>query len=136
MWIVERGRKNGIQMSDTSAQQGVVTMSGESASVYLDGERRWIPTYAPGGYCWRPQLGEQVLVMKTGEQGQDSCIVATCPEGQTLAPGEVRISGGGGEIFLADGGTVSVTGTLKINGESLEQMIARMVAAVMPSEGG
>ena len=39
---------------ESPAQVGVVTLEGDPAAVYQSGERRDLPVFAPGGYCWCP----------------------------------------------------------------------------------
>ena len=41
------------------ALTGVVTVSGDPAGVWLEGERRGVAVYAPGGYQWVPGRGGQ-----------------------------------------------------------------------------
>ena len=38
---------------EPEAETGTVTLSGESTAVYVQGERRQLPVYGPGGCCWR-----------------------------------------------------------------------------------
>ena len=64
MWISEQGRRRAEP--DGTALVGRVTLPGDPAGVYLAGERRELPVFGPGGYVWRPEEGEQVLVLKTG----------------------------------------------------------------------
>ena len=64
MWISEQGRRR--TEPDGTALVGRVTLPGDPAGVYLAGERRELPVFGPGGYVWRPEEGEQVLVLKTG----------------------------------------------------------------------
>lgn len=99
-----------------AALTGPVTLPGEEAGAWLEGERRGLTVYAPGGYHWVPRLGEQVLVLKAGESGEQPCAVGVYAGGQSLQPGEVLITAGAASIKLELDGTVNVTGTLKING--------------------
>ena len=61
MWISEQGRRRAEP--DGTALVGRVTLPGDPAGVYLAGERRELPVFGPGGYVWRPEEGEQVLVL-------------------------------------------------------------------------
>lgn len=98
------------------ALTGPVTVPGEAAGAWLEGERRALTVYAPGGYHWVPALGDEVLVLKTGESGERPCAVGVSAGGQGLLPGEVLISAGGASIKLGLDGRVAVTGSLTVNG--------------------
>lgn len=104
--------------SVTGAQVGQVTVAGESAGVWLEGERRGVTVYAPGGYHWVPALGEEVLVLKTGERGEKPCALGVPAGGQGLKAGEVMISAGAAAIKLSPDGRVEITGELTVNGVS------------------
>lgn len=84
------------------------------------GERRALPVFGPGGYCWRPALHQEVLVLKAGNAGETLCVAgARCEEG--LEPGEVAISTpGGAAIRLRADGSVEIRGTaLRFNGQDI-----------------
>ena len=117
MWLSER--KRGRQYGE--AMVGQTTLSGDPAGVYLDAERRTLAVFAPGGYAWRPAVGEEVLVLK--QEGEKTCAVGVrC--GGDLAPGEVLIHAGQGDaaIKLGNDGTVELMGQVLINGVPLEEM--------------
>lgn len=109
------GRETGGR-SRGGALTGPVTVPGEAAGAWLEGERRALTVYAPGGYHWVPALGDEVLVLKTGESGERPCAVGVSAGGQGLLPGEVLISAGGASIKLGLDGRVAVTGSLTVNG--------------------
>lgn len=98
------------------ALTGPVTVPGETAGAWLEGERRALTVYAPGGYHWVPALGDEVLVLKTGESGERPCAIGVSAGGQGLLPGEVLISAGNASIKLGLDGKVAVTGSLTVNG--------------------
>ena len=86
MWIAEQGRRR-PQTNGTSLV-GRVTLPGDPAAVYLDGERRELPVYGPGGYIWRPAKDQQVLVLKTGAAGEAPCVAgALCGDDREVSPG-------------------------------------------------
>lgn len=115
MWIAEKSRRR--QESESVAAVGQVTLSGDPAGVWLDGERRDLPVFAPGGYVWRPSLGEQVLVLKTGQQGEAPCVLgARCQDKWKLEEGEVVLFSGKAALHLKKDGTVDITGKLTVNG--------------------
>lgn len=102
-----------------TAFTGPVTLPGDPAGAYLEGERRGVEIYAPGGYHWVPAAGDQVLVLKTGERGEKPCAVGVAAGGQGLKPGEVLISSGACAIKLGADGRVCVTGSLTVNGRAV-----------------
>lgn len=113
MFLARRQRREG---PSGAALTGPVTLPGEQVGAWLEGERRGVEVYAPGGYHWAPRLGEQVLVLKAGESGEQPCAVGVRAGGRDLQPGEVLISAGAAAIKLGLDGTVNVTGLLKVNG--------------------
>ena len=113
MWTSERRLE---RRAEESAALGQVTLGGDPAGVFLGGERRWLPVYSPGGYCWRPALGAEVLVLKTGAQGEGACVAGTRTQAD-VKPGEVRIQAeGGASITLGRDGTIRLEGTVLVNG--------------------
>ena len=120
MWISEQGRRR--PQADGTALVGQVTLPGDPAAVYLDGERRELPVYAPGGYVWRPDREQQVLVLKTGAAGEAPCVAGTpCGEEREVSPGEVLLYSGGATIRLNHGsvtinGSVNLVGQVTVNG--------------------
>lgn len=99
-----------------AALTGMVTLPGDRLGVWLEGERRGVAVYAPGGYHWAPGLGEEVLVLKSGESGEMPCAVGVPAAVEGLRPGEVLITAGEASIRLGLDGRVSITGTLTVNG--------------------
>lgn len=108
-------REKAVKAGGT-ALTGPVTLPGEAAGAWLEGERRALTVYAPGGYHWVPALGDEVLVLKAGESGEKPCAVGVSAGGQGLLPGEVLISAGRAAIKLGLDGSVAVTGSLTVNG--------------------
>lgn len=131
LWTAEQTRRTAGDSDSGGGDQGVVTQAGNPSGVYLDGERRWIPVYAPSGYHWCPQVGQSVLVMKAGE-----CrfVVGAAQSERTVEPGEIALTAGESEIFLAPDGTLALTGTVTINGQSLETMVRTLVSEMAEEE--
>lgn len=127
MWTSERRLE---RRAEESAALGQVTLGGDPAGVFLGGERRWLPVYSPGGYCWRPGAGDRVLVVQAGDGRESRCIAGHRQAEKELEPGEVRISGGTGGVRLYSGGT-DLTGEVSINGQGLEEMIEAIVARAL-----
>ena len=115
MWIAQQQkRRNG----GGGSRVGQVTLGGDPAAVCLDGERRELPIFGPGGYIWRPARGDQVLVLKTGADGEAPCVAgARCGGAETLREGEVLIHCGSASIHLTAGGQILLTGDVYINGK-------------------
>lgn len=106
-------------MPPGGAAVGSATLEGDPAGVYLDGERREVPVYAPGGYCWRPALGQELLVVK-GEDGPR--IAGARCGGAALEAGEVLLFAqeGGAAIRLKNDGSIELTGRVLVNGTPIE----------------
>lgn len=114
MWLSKR--RPTVKEPGT-ALTGPVTLPGEKLGAWLEGERRGVAVYAPGGYHWAPRLGEQVLVLKAGESGEQPCAVGVPVDANAdLAPGEVLIHAGKSTIRLTPDGNVFLTGLFFVNG--------------------
>lgn len=133
MWLSEeRARK---PAAEPTAEWGAVTVASPSA-VYLGGERRQVPVCCPGGYAWRPAVGDEVLVLKTGIEGEQPYILGRTGNGaESLKPGQVRL--GSARCGLLCGEELELSGTVKVNGEELEALVRRVAAELMeqPGEG-
>lgn len=127
MWLSEeRNRKTAVE---AVAEWGPVTIS-EPAAVYLAGERRQVPVCCPGGYTWRPSVGDDVLVLKAGKQAEQPYILGkTQGEDDGLQPGQIRIGGIDCSILWSD--KLELAGDVSINGEGLEEMIRRVVRELL-----
>ena len=144
MWTSNRKQEDRTQ--ECAADQGVVTLGGDPAAVYLGGERRWVSLYTPGGYQWRPKAGDKVLVMKAGDHRELPCLVGKRPDGpadeEELEPGAVRICSGTGVVRLdadglaLNGDTVALEGDITVNGQGLESYIRSIVYDVLASMMG
>lgn len=113
MFLAERKREKGPA---GQAFTGPVTVPGRAVGAYVEGERREMEVFAPGGYYWAPGLGDEVLVVKAGEQGERPCVVGTAVGQAELMPGEVLISTGKAAVRLSPSGDVAVTGYFSVNG--------------------
>lgn len=97
---------------------GQVTVGGNPAGVYLAGERRNVPIFAPGGYHWRPAPGDAVLVMKAGAE-RAPCLVGKEETDQRvrLKPGEILLSAHpSAGILLGTDGSIRLFGVIFHNG--------------------
>ncbi len=129
MWTSGKGRPLAVQ--EPEAELGTVTLGGDPAAVLVGGERRTLPVYSPGGYCWRPAPGDRVLVLKTGSEREEPCVVGKVQTGGALAPGEVRLSGGGAAAVHVTGAAVDLLGQVRVNGRDLEELIRSIVAEML-----
>ena len=118
MWM-NRGERR-VPVEEAAAEVGRVTLGGEPCGVALGGERRLLPVYAPGGYRWRPRVGEQVLVLKAGEDREEPCVVGAAQPPGELKPGEVELTGGAVTLRLGQEG-------LFLNGVALEDYVQSIV---------
>ena len=116
MWMARpRGRS---LLEEPAAQTGQVTLAGTPAGVGLEGERRDLPLFGPGGYHWAPRRGDQVLVVKTGSE-EVPALVGVRQE-EVLEPGEVWLSAAeGAGIRLKPDGTIALTGKITVNGQEV-----------------
>lgn len=121
MWLSEQ--RKAPSEGETAVELGVVTLEGEKPGVYLSGERRDLPVVGPGGYCWRPFAGQQVLVLKAGVEGERPCVAGTfCAEMEELGPGDVGIYAGRSAVVLRSGGRLDLRGEVRLNGVALEEL--------------
>ena len=125
MWTSERNRN--LPVREAAAELGTVTLGGDPAGVSLGGERRWLPVYGPGGYCWRPTSGDKVLVLKAGAEGESPCLLGTTQGTASLRPGEVRLDGGGSSIHLGQE-RLELSGNIYVNGMRLKDYIRELLA--------
>ena len=133
MWISQR--QSADLSRESAAETGLVTLGGDPACVYLEGERRLLPVYGPGGVQWLPQPGDQVLVLKAGSGRESPCLVGRRQDGQDgLQPGETALSGGGARLLLS-GGKARLSGGLTIDGKELEDVIREIVQEMLPGGG-
>ncbi len=117
MWLSRR--QNAPGKAPGTALTGTVTLPGDPAGAWLEGERRGVAVFAPGGYHWAPAAGEEILVLKAGENGEQPCAVGVPAEAEGLLPGQVLIRTGKSAILLDPEGTVKLTGAFMVNGTAV-----------------
>ena len=101
------------------ANLGTVSVADPAPAVVTDGEARRLQLLTPGGYCWRPTVGDAVLVIKDG--GGSPCVMGVCGQSPVeLQPGEVCLHAGGASIYLDRSGAIHLTGTVYLNGQPLQ----------------
>jgi hypothetical protein len=135
MWLGKQ-QKRAHQAGE--GQVGKVTIGGEQVAVLLDSERRGLEVYSPGGYQWTPREGQKVLVIQG--QGEIPCVVGL-RQGET-PPEQVTVEADGGGRLLLDGKNaglsgerIDLDGAVYVGGEMLEELIARIVGAMLASLG-
>lgn len=130
MWLSQQRRD--LTRRENTAETGKVTLGGDPAGVYLSGERRSVRVYSPGGYQWSPTPGQDILVLKTGADGESPCAVGIRQEAE-ISPGEVRISNADGsvQVFLKQDGTLALRGVVTVNGTDLEELIKNIAQDVL-----
>lgn len=135
MWVSSQTKKR--ELGSGQAQVGVVTTAGQQSGVYLGTQRCWLPVMAPGGYRWRPKIGEQVLVIKTGAEGESACVLAGQEvPGEDLLPGEVELYAPKCGLKLTEDGRVDIRGDLFVNGQAIEDIVDKAVAAALAAQEG
>ena len=118
MWLGKQGR---LRRESGGAELGVTSIAGAEAAVVTGGESRRLPVYGPGGFCWVPEAGQRVLVIRGGPGGEEQCVAGTVqeavPEGLEL--GEVCLFSGSGAVILSKNGSIVLRGTVKVEGDLL-----------------
>ena len=124
MWLSERAAAR--PSGGIKAEVGIVTIGGKETAVLLDGEYRALGCVAPGGIGWRPRVGDEVLVLETGDG--ERWILGQAGGGfDSLRDGELCFRCGDcwlrieGDSISAEGdwhinGDVYITGRLFLNG--------------------
>ena len=126
MWLsAERGKKSA---AEPAAEWGTVTVAAPSA-VYLGAERRQVPVCCPGGVSWRPAVGETVLVLKAGSEGEQPYILGKTGMEEGLLPGQVRLGSAGCGILCGE--RLEMNGNVIVNGERLEALVRRLAGEMM-----
>lgn len=135
MWVSKQSKKR--ERESGTARMGLVTAAGRESDVYFSTQRCRLPVLAPGGYRWRPEAGRQVLVLKTGAEERSACVLAQREESETeLQPGEVELYAPKCGLKLTEAGEIELHGSVRVNGATLEDVIARAVAAALGTGEG
>lgn len=124
MWTWEQERRR--RAKEPAAQPGLVTLGGEETAANLGGERRWLNVCTPGGIRWSPRQGEQVLVLKDGE---NAWVLGVMEEQQSVMPGQLRLNGADCSLLLGE--NVEISGEVVVNGRKLEDCIRDIVAEIL-----
>lgn len=108
MWLSKR--EGHEKKESAEALTGPVTLSGAELGAWLEGERRNLAVFSPGGYHWAPKVGDEILVLKAGQSGEQPCAVGVA-EREGLEPGEILIQSGAAAIRISPGGTIQLSTT-------------------------
>lgn len=127
MWTWEQERRH--RAEEPPAQLGMVTLGGAETAANLGGERRWLGVCTPGGLQWKPRQGEQVLVLKSG---QEAWVLGVMHEEEEIEPGQVRLRGENCSVLLAN--AVEIQGEVKLNGQPLKDYICKIVAETLTGD--
>ncbi|MBQ3404925.1 MAG: hypothetical protein IJG63_05870 [Oscillospiraceae bacterium] len=113
MFLSDR-KKNERQ---STAEQGFVTIGGEKAAAFTDSEYRELPVFSPGGYVWRPEPGQGILVVKTGDDGYSIAGAENGRGPDNMANGEVYIKSKSASVYLKNNGNIIVDGEVCVRGD-------------------
>ena len=108
MWLSEQ-MKFGGERPAAAAETGQVSMGGASIAVVTQGERRGLSLALPGGFRWRPALGQRVLVLHS-EDGEEIVAGVLTDTGAGLENGELEIQGEKCSIRLDRRGRITISG--------------------------
>jgi len=111
MWLSQQIARETAWQEDL--HRGVVTVGGENPAVFTQVEDRDLSILSPGGYHWRPQVQDKVLVSRAS----GGCVLGKVQPACCLDPGEIRIMTGAASISLLPSGEIRLTGDVYINGE-------------------
>lgn len=115
MWLSEHMKFSG-NLERSVAETGVVSLGGASIAVVTQGERRKLSMALPGGFRWRPALGQRVLVL-TSSEGEAIVVGAVPEEDGAVEAGELEIHGENCAICLKKSGDVLISGrSIKLTG--------------------
>lgn len=110
MWL-SRQKAPAVQEA-AGGEMGTVA-DPETSQVVTQTQSVALPVLGPGGFCWRPQAGQRVLV-------SDGAVVAgetVCPV--ALQPGECCLFAPGCSIHLTALGEIRIQGRVLVNGTEL-----------------
>lgn len=113
MWLAEQAAL-GARDGEQGAEIGVVTIGGAKPAVMLEGEKRQTEMLTPGGVYWAPAAGQQVAVLRCG----DECFVCGQVQEQQikLESGDVLIKSGAGQVYLHGNGAIELVGEVNVRG--------------------
>lgn len=119
MWLSKNAAKQPVGgVQDAGCQDGVVTIAGDSPAVLSGCEQRGLDICAPGGYIWRPESGQEVVIIKTSE-GSGAVAGVKGGDSGEVSPGEVRLFSKGCSIYLKNNGEIEISGDVYINGRKI-----------------
>ena len=126
MWLAEKAASGGGAAE--TAEIGVVTIGGDRPSVMLGGEKRNVELLVFPGISWKPAAGEQVLVLRAGEE-YFVCGAPGAESGNGLSAGELQLKSRGASVTVKNDsgielrGDVNVVGKFFINGVDIQNLL-------------
>lgn len=140
MWLSGQQKR---PADEGEGQTGIVTMSGGETAVLLDRERRGLQIYSPGGYSWTPRVGQRVLVIQG--RGEIPCVAGALQGGGTpdrvgIQAKSLTLNGDTVSAVSEQGATIQgeridLNGQVYVKGETLEDLIIRVVFGVRGGMG-
>lgn len=113
MWL---SKKAAVLNEQDSSQIGKVTIAGSDLGIYAGSERRRVRLFSPKGFVWKPERGQELLVMEL-KDGTAAALGAAVDTPPGMSAGEVYIkSKGGAEIRLKNDGGVTISGDVNVEG--------------------
>ena len=105
MWLSKQ-----MQRQDAPSQEIEETTVQTAVEQVSDNRAQQLQLAGPGGFAWRPRVGDSLLVIK------DVAIGAARPCPVTLSPGECCLYSDNAYIHLTKDGRIEIQGQLLLNG--------------------
>ena len=110
MWL---SKKIAAERTEPVGTDGTVSIGGSAPAAVLDGEVRDLTVVSPGGYCWCPDVSDEVLVL----QGH---LLGVKQAAAKMRPGEICITNGKASVRLTADGAIHLDGEIYIGEERWE----------------
>ena len=113
MWLSEQSVK---VKTDNGTETGIVTVSGPEPAAMVDSERRNLRLVTPGGFSWRPETGDEILIIKDSENGKLSAGVISKNGPENIEAGEVLIYSRNSYVHIKNSGNIVIHGNVQVTG--------------------
>ena len=113
MWLSKQAARSDDR---APADMGTVTIGGDSPAVLTDSESRNISVISPGGYIWRPAVGDELLIIKNTDGEKCAVGASKAAAYDEVLPGEVLIYSKGAHILIKNDGDIEISGNIKVDG--------------------
>lgn len=111
MWLSKRIMQESPEAD--AATLGTVSIGGDDAAVVTDREKRRAKIISPGGYCWQPNVKDDVLVVK----GNELYLAGMLQKSGQVEKGEILIYSESASIRLKNDGKIEIDGDVHISGD-------------------